>query len=299
MIHIDSQNVAKPLKPGDEVITTAISSVFKDDEKLLKGLKVFESWGLVCRNKSINKHKWGYLAGRDSTRYSELYPKNSAPLIAFACGGWGAARLLEFPQLWKPGWLLGYSDLTAILLARLASGFNGGIHGPLVTSLGDEPSWSQNRLHSILFGHSVPDLYGEGWNKGLASGPLVVANLTVGSHLIGSNYFPDLNGAILILEDIGEYPYRIDRMLTQWRLAGILQKLAGIGFGNFEDCNAPIDEQIDQTFQLEEVLKERSIDLGIPVIGKLPIGHCSGNAALPLGHQALIDGTKGILRLLP
>ena len=87
-------------------------------------------------------------------------------------------------------------------------------------------------------------------------------------------------------------------MLTHWRLAGLLQRLAGLGFGSFEGCEAPEQMPGHQTFQLEEVLKERSADLGIPVVGRLPVGHCYGNAALPLGRQAQLDGNHGQLMLL-
>jgi len=149
-----------------------------------------------------------------------------------------------------------------------------------------------------LFGELVENIQGEGWGNGLAIGPLVVANLTIASHLLGTKYLPDLNGAILILEDIGEAPYRIDRMLTQWRLAGILQNLAGIGFGNFVDCEDNENLPANQTFRLQQVLKERTADLGIPLVAHLPIGHNCGNAALPLGRQASIDGNKGLLKLL-
>ena len=298
MLHICSKTYAKPLQHGDEVITVAASSVLDDEIQLLEGLKILESWGLICRPQSVAKRSWGYLAGNDFIRYEELHPKDSAPLLAFARGGWGAARLLERNQPWESGWLLGFSDVTSILLSRLSAGFDGGVHGPLLTSLANEPKWSQERVRSILFGKSVPDLTGDSWRDGIATGPLVIANLTVGSHLLGSRHIPDLRGAILILEDVGEAPYRIDRMLTQWRLAGILKGLAGLGFGSFTKCEAPIGEPTEKTFHVQDVLQERSQDLDIPVIGNLPIGHCCGNAALPQGRLGKLDGNKGTLSLL-
>ena len=105
-----------------------------------------------------------------------------------------------------------------------------------------------------------------------------------------------MKGAILILEDVDEEPYRIDRMLTQWRLAGILQNLAGLAFGNFKNCEH-IQRDDYKSFELEEILKERSMDLKIPVLGNLPIGHCHGNAAIPIGRKALLNCKKGILRI--
>ena len=103
---------------------------------------------------------------------------------------------------------------------------------------------------------------------------------------------PDLNGAILIFEDVGEQPYRIDRMLTHWRLCGQLQKLGGIGFGRFSGCDA--DESGAEGFSLEEVLMERTADLEIPRVFDLPVGHVQGNAALPLGRLASLDGQRAV-----
>ena len=297
MINLLPETIVSPLKKGDEVITVAASSALEDEESLLAGLNVFKSWGLSCREQNVVGRYWHDLAGDDVTRFNELHPQKGAPLIAFARGGWGAARLLERTNPWAQGWILGYSDLTSILLSRLSKGFDGGIHGPLITSLAKEPQWSKERLKALLFGLSIPDLIGETWSKGVAKGPLVAANLTVASHLLGSRHIPDLKGAILVLEDTNEESCRIDRMLTHWRLAGKLKDLAGIGFGQFIGCDSPKESPKDQSFQIEEILRERTHDLGIPIVGNLPIGHCIGNAALPLGRQALIDGSNGVIKV--
>ncbi len=295
MLHINPNSIPKPLKAGDEVMTIAVSSLVKCNEKLLEGIDIFRDWGLVCKNNNITDRNWGYLAGKDSVRYRELYPKRTTPLIAFARGGWGAARLLEMPQKWQSGWLLGFSDITSLLFARASAGFGGGIHGPLVNTLSGEPNWSRERLRALLFGEQLEDLNGEPWAPGLSEGRLLVANLTVSTHLLGTKYMPDLKGVILILEDVNEAPYRIDRMLTQWRLTGKLKELAGLGFGNFRDCKNDKNVPLNETFQVNEVLIERTKDLGIPIIGNLPVGHLHGNAALPIGAKATIDGNKGIL----
>ncbi len=293
---IKSETITKSLSAGDKVRTIAVSSPINDEDCLLEGIKVFEEWGLICQNEvSIGKH-WGYLAEKDPIRYKQLHSSNDSDLIAFAKGGWGAARLLENHQPWRKGWMVGYSDLSSLLLARLAAGYDGAIHGPLVSSISKEPAWSKDRLRSLLFEKSVPDLSGISWNNGIATGPLVAANLTVASNLLGSNHIPNLKGAILVLEDISEEPYRIDRMLTQWRLNGILQNLAGLAFGSFLNCEDQ-EEKTSQKFSINEVLKERSSDLNIPVIADLPVGHCCGNAALPLGWEATINGSKGILSI--
>ncbi len=298
MISLISKTLPNFLKEGDEIITIASSSAVENEENLVKGTEVLTSWGLVCLPQKIQGRRWGYLAGDDNERFKELHQNFPPPLIICARGGWGAARLLERPGEWSKGWILGFSDASSLLLARLNAGFHGCIHGPLLITLGNEPLWSQNRLKAILFGEEIPDIEGDPWVKGSAIGPLVVTNLTVATHLIGSKHFPNLNGAILVLEDIGEAPYRIDRMLTQWRLSGLLQQLAGIGFGSFIDCEEKDEVPRENTFRLTEILKERTSDLGIPVLGNLPLGHSSGNASFPLGAKTLLDANLGLLRFL-
>ena len=286
---------AAPLQRGDAAATVAPSSTLLSDQQLLEGLSILREWGLKPLEQHVAGRTWGYLAGPDRDRRNDLSQR--APLLACARGGWGAARLLEQPMAWSQGWLLGFSDITALLWARLAAGYDGNVHGPLLTTLASEPEWSRERLRCLLFGEPLPDLSGQPGGGGETSGPLLVANLTVASHLLGSCWMPDLDGAILIFEDVGEQPYRIDRMLTHWRLCGQLQKLGGIGFGRFSGCDA--DESDAEGFSLEEVLMERTADLKIPRVFDLPVGHVQGNAALPLGRLASLDGQRGQLRLLP
>jgi muramoyltetrapeptide carboxypeptidase len=294
----------KPLGSGDHVAMVAASSCLEGEEALARldaGIAILESWGLAVERKPLRR--WGYLAGNDQERSADLRPERPGEASAFsllACmrGGWGSARLLEGPLAMGPNWLLGFSDVTSLLWSQVAQGHGGAIHGPLLTSLAAEPAWSQQRLQSLLFGQPLADLTGEGWCRGLAEGPLLVGNLTVATHLLGTPHLPDLEGAILILEDVGEAPYRIERMLTHWRLGGALQRLAGIGLGSFNGCDDPTRAE-RSSFSLEEVLRERTADLGIPVVAGLPIGHGDCNAALPLGVRAQLDGTGGRLRLVP
>ncbi len=295
---IKSDKSTRPLKKGDVFHIVAASSPINSKEDLSSGIKVFEEWGLICNSIDSVDRYWGYLAGDDEVRFKELHTEKKFPLLAFARGGWGSARLLEKVQPWKQGWLLGYSDLTSILLARLASGFLGGVHGPLVTTLGHEPDWSKNRLKSILFGNSIADIYGDPWGGGISEGHLIVGNLTVITHLIGTKHLPNFKEAILILEDIGEAPYRIDRMLTQLRLTGILKEIAGLGFGSFSKCDNNENVDKKKTFGLNEIFRDRTKDLNIPIISNLPIGHCHGNASIPLGYKGIIDGNKGRLSVI-
>jgi muramoyltetrapeptide carboxypeptidase len=194
-------------------------------------------------------------------------------------------------------WLLGFSDVTSLLWSRQAAGIPGGIHGPMLTSLAGEPAWSQERLRQLLFGEPLAALTGTSWQDGVAEGPLLVGNLTVATHLLGTPHLPDLRGAVLVLEDVGEAPYRLDRMLTHWRLCGALQQLAGIGFGRFSGCDDD-EEPIAPDQGWRTVLQERTADLGIPVIADLPVGHEPGNAALIIGQRVRLDASRGELVVL-
>ena len=290
--------MTEPLKRGDLFHIVAASSPISKKEDLHSGIKVLQEWGLICNHIDEIDRSWGYLAGNDEVRFNELHPNTHYPLLAFARGGWGSARLLEKKQPWKEGWMIGFSDLTSILLARLASGFQGGVHGPLITTLGSEPDWSKDRLKSILFGNCVPDIYGDPWGGGISKGNLIVGNLTVLTHLIGTKHLPNFKESILIIEDIGEAPYKIDRMLTHLRLAGVLKQISGLGLGSFTNC---IDEdgiRQAKSYDLLHIFRDRTKDLKIPIISNLPVGHGEANASLPIGRQAILDGNKGRLRIL-
>jgi muramoyltetrapeptide carboxypeptidase len=299
-----------PLRPGDLVRLVAASSALESGEALEAGLTVLRSWGLEVPSgaAALVERRWGYLAGNDGARAADLRPPPAHPdsrtvpaLHACVRGGWGSARLLEHDLPQPQGWLLGFSDVTSLLWDRVACGLGGAIHGPLLTTLATEPTWSQERLRALLFGEPLSDLEGSGWQGGVAEGPLLAANLTVATHLLGTPHLPDLSGAILILEDVGEAPYRIERMLTHWRLCGALQRLGAIGFGSFEGCetvDSRAEEPDERRFSLAQVLRERTADLDIPVVAGLPVGHAPGNAALPLGVRARLDASRGILSVL-
>jgi muramoyltetrapeptide carboxypeptidase len=118
----------------------------------------------------------------------------------------------------------------------------------------------------------------------------------VATHLLGTSHEPDLRGAILAFEDVTEAPYRIDRMLTHWRMAGKLAGVSGIALGRFSRCEP--SEGVP-SFTVAAVLRDRLGDLGIPVVSDLPFGHDGANAALPLGALARLDGDRGTLDILP
>ena len=240
--------------------------------------------------------QWRYFSGRDQERAGELARAWTDPSIdaVISLGGeWGSARVLEagfeFPR--RPKWSLGFSDSCSLLLAQWAAGLPGAIHG---STSGPEDQWQ--RTVDLLKGRPVAPLDGRGIVPGVGEGFLVVTNLTVGTHLIGTPWMPHLDGTILVLEDVGEAPYRVDRMLTQWRSAGLLDKVAGVACGRF----SWMEDDIRQgDFSMEEILENRLGGLGVPLVVNLPIGHGLPNQALPLGQRARLDGRHGRLALLP
>jgi muramoyltetrapeptide carboxypeptidase len=167
-----------------------------------------------------------------------------------------------------------------------------GVHGPLLTTLSQEPSWSRQRLFAWVAGQEIPPLTGTPWVEGHATGRLMPANLTVATHLLGTPHEPSLKGVILAIEDVTEAPYRLDRLLTQWRMSNKLTDIVGIAVGRFSRCEPP--DNIP-SFSAAEVLRDRLSDLGIPVVADLPFGHDGVNAALPVGVWATLNAQTGEL----
>lgn len=233
-----------------------------------------------------------YLAGPDPERLSLLHEAFADPKVraVFAArGGFGATRLLEgidrraVAGSGKP--LIGFSDVTALHLLLFGSGRRS-IHGPVVTRLGEEDPVSLDRLFSLLERSEAPEaLGGRKVAGGDARGRLVGGCLSLLVALLGTPYFPDLSGCILFLEDVGERPYRIDRLLTQLRQAGKLEGLAGIVLGEFAGCD-------DGELRGSRVAEELLAGLGLPLLADLPVGHGDRNLALPHGALASIEGDE-------
>ena len=222
-----------PLKSGDLLRVIAPSGRLRDLTAFDRGIAIWRDRGYRVEVAAEVTQAWGYLAGTDVTRRSQLADAWADPecrAILCARGGYGGMRLLEdwqWPQIDRPKWLIGFSDITALLWSLTHQGI-AGIHGPLITTLADEPDWSRDRLFSLVTGQPIPPLQGDSWVGNVATGRLFPCNLTVATHLLGTPLQPNLTGAILAIEDVTEAPYRIDRLLTHWRLTGALSKLAGI-----------------------------------------------------------------------
>jgi muramoyltetrapeptide carboxypeptidase len=288
-----------PLKSGDLLRVIAPSGKLRDRTALDRGIEIWRKRGFRVEVAPEIEASWGYLAGTDETRRTQLAAAWADPEcrgILCARGGYGGMRLLENWQ-WdltiEPKWLIGFSDITALLWSLAQQGI-AGIHGPLLTTLSDEPDWSRDRLCDLVAGKPIPILQGDGWVGNVACGKLLPCNFTVATHLLGTKHQPDLTGTILAIEDVTEAPYRIDRLLTHWRLTGALSQVAGIAIGRFSQCEPPTGSS---SFTVEEVLRDRLTDLQIPIVANLPFGHDGCNAALPVGVTAILDGNTGKLSI--
>jgi len=309
-------HIPAPLQPGDLLWAVAPSGCLREQLAFQRGVEIWRSRGYQVELSPGIKHQWGYLAGEDCDRRQQLLTALKDPDcrgILCARGGYGAMRLLEewvwpwdysnneqsaisnqqsdsSPQI-APKWLIGFSDITALLWSLSRQGI-AGVHGPLLTTLSDEPDWSTQRLFDWVAGLPLPPLQGIGWGGGQVTGQLLPANLTVATHLLNTPLQPELAGSILALEDVGEAPYRIDRMLTQWRLCGAFQAINGIALGRFSQCQTPA---AISSLTVEEVLRDRLSDLNIPIVSDLPFGHDGPNAALPVGIPVQLDADSGLL----
>ncbi|MFN9547296.1 MAG: LD-carboxypeptidase [Cyanobacteriota bacterium] len=285
-----------PVQTGSQVMAIAPGTWWEDPQRQAESLRGrFAAAGWTLTVPAAIQGRWRWFSEPDGERLRRLAQAMTDPAVAAVvsvAGGWGSARLLE--RGWRPPatprWLVGYSDARALLLAQFAAGVGGAVHG---SPGGDAEQWE--RLRRLLRAEAVPPLRGEGWQAGRASGPLVVSNLTVATSLIGTPWFPRLAGCLLVLEDVGEEPYRVDRLLTQWRCSGVLQGVVGVGLGHFRWRG---DDILPGDLSMEEVLRDRLADLGVPLVGHLPVGHGRPNLALPLGRLARLDGQQGSLELL-
>lgn len=286
------------LKPGDLLRVVAPCGALKELAAFNKGVEVWRSRGYRVEFGKYWDSCYGYLAGTDQQRrqsLAEAWQEEECKGILCARGGYGSTRLLEDWQ-WpvnssaSPKWLVGFSDVTGLLWSLAKEGVSS-LHGPVLTTLATEPKWSQERLFTAVEGRPLEPLLGNGWVEGKATGILLPANLAVATNLLGTHLQPPLSSTILAFEDVGEAPYRLDRMLTQWRMMGVFKEVKGIALGRFSDC-----EGTKNSWTVEEMLRDRLTDLNIPIVVNLPFGHDGVNAALQVGQLIELDGNEGVLR---
>ena len=282
------------LEKGDEIDIVAPASFIEDEAQFTNGIEILKNWGLKINKNILVNTKDGYFSASDSQRLIKLENGQNSKLIVFANGGWGSARLLEKDPKWKNSWMLGFSDTSSLLLSKYSKGYLGSIHGPMIKTLSGEPSWSLRRLKNFLFEGYVEDIVGKPLIGGIAKGEIIVSNLTIFSYLIGTNHLPNLKGKIIIFEDINEDIYKLDRMFTYLRMSNKLEGILGLGFGNF--FNSKVKNSEEENL-LKNLIHERFKKYNIPIVIDFPIGHLNGNACIPIGFKAILNGNIGTLSI--
>ncbi len=301
----------KPLEPGDVIGLVAPSSPFPR-ESLDRGIRFLEAHGFRVRvAPAVFARHRAYLAGSDIQRAQLLMDVVTDPEVRAVMairGGYGSLRILGLLQSdairHNPKIFLGYSDATALLLYLLDHCGLVPFHGPLVVEMGEPMSrqteqWLINALTWKKPLGSVP-LKDALWIKrGSASGPLVGGNLSVICSSLGTPWEIRTQGRLLFLEECGEKPFRVDRMLTQLRLAGKLDQSVGLLFGRFlPEPSAPVSETRSYTEEVIEIILEVTNDFEGPVLVGLPVGHgVDENITLPLGVEASLDADNAVLTI--
>ena len=315
---VPAPSVIKPprLKAGDTLglIHPASATFMKMDlEIATDNLKAL---GFKVKQGAHALDRYGYLAGKDVDRAADINALFADPQVQGICavrGGWGAARTLPFLNFetirTNPKALFGFSDITALHMAIPAKTGLVTFHAPTGFSAWTE--FSANWFRRVLMDGEAasfinePDFRGRiapvGFRTqmivpGKAQGRLVGGNLTVLAHLVGTPYLPDFTGKILFLEDVHEGIYRVDRMLTHLKLAGLLSKIKGFIWGQCSECEP--DSSGYGSLTIEEVLDDHVKPLGVPTYRGAMIGHIEKQFTVPEGVPAEMDADTGTFRLL-
>jgi len=270
-----------------------------DRVRLREGLRAARAAGFRTVHRDDVFARRGYLAGDDERRAQELMDFVEDPEIAAivcARGGYGSMRILarldaaKVRAAAKP--LVGFSDATALLLWQLRCAGMVGFHGPM---LANGSAKDLGTLFATLRGDAMSEKWrGRAGGGGVARGRLVGGSLSMLVASLGTPWEVSTRGAIVLIEEVGEKPYRIDRMVAQLLAAGKFERVAGIGFGGLTDC---CDERYPMP-RAEQVLCDGLEALGRPMVTGLPFGHGTVNRAWPLGVRAEIDGDRGVLQIL-
>ena len=260
----------------------------------------------VLLGKSV-RARHGFLAGSDAERAADLeamFVNARVQAVLAVRGGYGCARLLPLLHWGRiakhPKPLIGLSDVTVLHAAFQSKLRFASVHGSMAQQLSDPaaPPFTRESFLRLLTQRAPFGSLRTGYNGsvqtiagGRASGVLIGGNLAALCSLIGTPYEPSWRGRILVFEEIGEPPFRLDRALTVLHQAGVLKKLAGVAIGLCEGCHDRHKNTLGEWRQtMEDVFRERLGGLGIPVVMGLPFGHGSANVSLPLGVRATLDG---------
>jgi len=304
-----------PLDPGDTVALVSPSAATDDPFDLQLASEAMQALGFKVKVAPHLASRWGHLAGTDAERAGDLnamFADHEVKAIVCARGGSGAARLLPLLDYGlirrNPKVLLGYSDITALHNALLSQAGLVSFHGPI--GVGSWNTFNVDQFRRLFFDRelmqyrNVADIGDElvqrrnrtvTLNGGTARGELVGGNLSVLVALAGSPYLPDFSGKVLFLEDVGEAPYRIDRMLSTLKLMGALDRIAGFVFGECTECD-PGDGYGSLT--VPQILDDYFKPLEIPAYRGAMIGHIRQQFILPVGGRVEMDADAGTLRML-
>lgn len=284
------------LSSGDTIGIVAPAGHF-NAEKFLKGVSVLESMGFRTHIPDDVFSQSGYFAGTDQARAEvlmRLFEDDSIQAIMCARGGYGSVKILPFIDVevikHHPKVFLGFSDISVLLNFFFERIGLVSFHGSVITSLVNATQLAKDAVVKAISSDKPIVMKLKNFvciQGGSVSGIVKGGNLTTLCHLTGTPYMPSFNESILVLEDTGEAGYRIDRMLTQMKLAGCFDGIAGIALGSFDNCG-----RIDELYGIVEEVFE---DLGIPILAGFDVGHIENNITFPIGLQASLDADKGVL----
>ena len=309
--------VPEKLNQGDTVAIVAPAGVTYEKLYLKLAIESLEALGLKVKVGANVLQRFGYLAGTDQQRATDImtaFTDKSVKAIFCLRGGWGSARLLpllDYDIIRKNAKIIiGYSDITALLNAIYTLAGVVTYHGPNAGSPWREFSVAQ--LRALLFtgektqiknivepnNSLVPrDNLPQTIVGGKATGKLIGGNMTVFNALLGSPYLPDFSGHILCLEEVGEWIYRCDRMISQLALAGIFEQVSGVAFGHFTRCDVEPNGGYGN-FALMDIFEQHLGKLNKPVYYGAQFGHIGDKYTLPFGINAEMDADQGTIRLL-
>ena len=291
-----------PLSPGARVALIAPSGPLQmlDELNLAREQATSLGWEPVAGVAVMER--MGYLAGSDEQRLHDLNAAlrdDAIDGIWCVRGGYGAMRLLSGLDIdamrRHPKALIGYSDITALHAAFVDAADVVTFHGP--TARSPLAGFSRHSLERAVIAHRDPCGAAAGARTiraGRAAGRLVGGNLALLASLAGTPFAPDYTDAILVLEDVGEKTYRIDRMLQQLAMSGAFARLAGIAFGHFTD--GPEDGDPDAR-TLDDVLTEIASAAHVPAVAGIPLGHIDDQWTIPLGAMAELDADSHTLHV--
>lgn len=303
-VRVRSQELRLPRAvPRGGTIGLAAPAGAVDAARLAAGEASLRAAGFAVRRRDDLVSRHGYLAGDDARRAAELMELVDDPDVdAIVCvrGGYGSHRIMarldaaRVRRAAKP--LVGYSDVTTLLLWQRRCAGLVGFHGPMLErERGMDPEGLDALVELLTGTGSLPlRLQGSAGQGGRAEGALVGGNLTTLVASLGTPWEVDTRGAIFVFEDVGERPYRIDRMLQQLLAAGKLEDLAGVGVGHLVDCETAREGYPAAL----EVILEALGGLGVPVVTGLPTGHAAPNLPWPVGVRGAIDGTTACIEVL-